>query len=226
MRLKNSIGMFAILTAVFLTGPAFAHPKLESAIPAADISVITSPKEIKLNFSEGIVAKFSSLELKDEGGRAIPTGDAVIDPKDPKQLVVAVSAPLTPGRYTVNWHAVSEDTHKVSGDYSFRVTGESAAPQIKSEGSRDGNTASGATRPTNDEVVNKECSCKDSERTDRVRERGPSGYRDFDQRDRYHDRNSGNREGYRGRDSASRYESRGRPDCVVDDEGARYCRVR
>ena len=226
MRLKNSIGTCAILAAMFLTGPAFAHPKLDSASPAADVSVIASPKEIKLNFSEGIIAKFSGLEVKDEGGRAIPTGDAVVDFKEPKQLVVPVSAPLAPGRYTVSWHAVSEDTHKVSGNYSFRVITEGAAPQIKSEGSRDGTEDSTLKRISKEEAGNKECFCKDSERTDRVRERSRDRDSESDQRDGYRDRSSGNREAFRDRSSASRSEPRGRPDCVIDDDGIKYCRVR
>ena len=166
MRLKNSIGTFAILTVIFLAGPAFAHPKLESASPAPDVSVVTSPKEIKLNFSEGIIVKFSGLELKDEGGHPITTGDPTTDSKEPKQLVVSISTPLTPGRYTVSWHAVSEDTHKVNGVYSFRVIAESAPSQVKSEGSRDGNDDSAAKR-TKEEASNQECICKDSERSDR-----------------------------------------------------------
>ena len=225
MRLKNSIGTFAILATIFLAGPAFAHPKLDSASPAADVSVIASPQEIKLNFSEAIIAKFSGLELKDEGGRAVTTGNPVVDPKEPKQLVVPVSAPLAPGRYTVSWHAVSEDTHKVSGDYSFRVITEGAPPQVKSEGPRDGEDST-AKRITKEEAGSKECFCKDSERTDRVREQRRDRDRELDQRDGYRDRSSGNREGYRDRNSASRYEPRSRPDCVVDDDGSKYCRVR
>ena len=147
MRLKNLACIFGIAAATVLAGPVFAHPRLDSASPAADASVVASPKEIKLDFSEAIIAKFSGLDLKDESGRVVSTGDPVTDPKDPKHLVVPVSAPLAPGRYTVNWHAVSEDTHKVSGDYSFRVTAESTAPQVKSEGSGGGSEES-AKRPT------------------------------------------------------------------------------
>src|SRR5258708_26983839 len=222
MRRRNSIGTFAILAVSFLAGPAFAPPKLESASPTPDVSVITSPKEIRLNFSEGIIAKFSGVELKDEGGHIVTTGDPVTDSK--KQLVVPISTPLTPGRYTVSWHAVSEDTHKVNGDYSFRVIAESAPSQVKSEGSRDGNDDSPTKRLTKEEAGNKECVCKDSERTDRVRERSRDGDRDSDQRVRHYDRNS--REGYRDRNSENRYDSRARPDCVVDDDGYKYCRVR
>jgi methionine-rich copper-binding protein CopC len=92
-----------------------------SVSPAADVSSKVSPKEIRLNFSEGVIAKFSGLELKDEGGKAVSTGLPVNDPGDRKQLVVPLPAPLMAGRSTVNWHAVSEDTHRVKGEYSFEV---------------------------------------------------------------------------------------------------------
>jgi methionine-rich copper-binding protein CopC len=104
-----------------LATSAEAHPKLKSVSPAADVSSKVSPKEIKLNFSEGVIAKFSGLELKDEAGKTISTGVAATDPGDRKQLVVPLQAPLMAGRYTVAWHAVSEDTHRVKGEYSFEV---------------------------------------------------------------------------------------------------------
>ena len=111
----------AVLAMGALAGSANAHPKLKSASPAADVSSKVSPKEIKLNFSEGVIAKFSGLELKDEAGKTITTGAPMNDPGDRKQLVVPLPAPLTAGRYTVTWHAVSEDTHRVKGEYSFEV---------------------------------------------------------------------------------------------------------
>jgi methionine-rich copper-binding protein CopC len=100
---------------------ADAHPKLKSVSPAADVSSKVAPKEIKLNFSEGVIAKFSGLELKDEAGKTIATGAAANDPEDRSQLVVPLPVPLKAGHYTVTWHAVSEDTHRVKGEYSFGV---------------------------------------------------------------------------------------------------------
>lgn len=111
----------AVLAIGALAGSADAHPKLMSVSPAPDVSSKVSPKEIKLNFSEGVIAKFSGLELKDEAGKTITTGLPVIDPGDRKQLVIPLPAPLTAGHYTVTWHAVSEDTHRVKGEYSFEV---------------------------------------------------------------------------------------------------------
>jgi methionine-rich copper-binding protein CopC len=100
--------------------PALAHPKLTATIPAADTQTL-SPQEIRLSFSEALVAKFSGLDLKDQDGKRVETGPAASDPKDRKQLIVPVKAVLAPGRYTVEWHAVSEDTHRVKGSYSFEV---------------------------------------------------------------------------------------------------------
>ena len=116
-----AIGALAVLAISAVTTSANAHPKLISASPAADVSSKVSPKEIKLNFSEGVIAKFSGIELKDETGKTIATGVAATDPKDRTQLVVPLPAPLMAGHYKVMWHAVSEDTHRVKGEYSFGV---------------------------------------------------------------------------------------------------------
>ena len=120
-RNTTTIGTLAVLAISLLATAANAHPKLTSAIPAADVSSKVSPTEIKLNFSEGVIAKFSGLELKDEAGKTVATGAPVNDPKDQRQLVVPLPVPLKAGHYTVTWHAVSEDTHRVKGEYSFGV---------------------------------------------------------------------------------------------------------
>lgn len=116
-----SMGTFAVLALALLATSANAHPKLKSASPAADVSSKVSPTEIRLSFSEDVIAKFSGVEIKNGDGKTIPTGVPVTDPKDQKQLVVPLSAPLMAGHYTVTWHAVSEDTHRVKGEYSFGV---------------------------------------------------------------------------------------------------------
>src|SRR5579859_3898379 len=90
-----------LVAASLIAAPAMAHPKLMSTMPAADNSTSNSPTEIRLTFSEGLIAKFSGLEVKDQGGKAIAIGAAGLDPKDKKQLVVPLKAPLAAGSYTV-----------------------------------------------------------------------------------------------------------------------------
>jgi methionine-rich copper-binding protein CopC len=113
--------IFAICAVGLIATCAGAHPTLTSATPAAGVSAASSPTELRLTFSEDVVPRFSRVTLKDQGGKTIATGPATTEPKDKKQLVVLLKAPLTAGSYTVEWHAVSEDTHAVKGQYSFKV---------------------------------------------------------------------------------------------------------
>lgn len=112
----------SIMIAVsLLSSAASAHPELLSAEPAAGAPATTSPKQIKITFTEAVIPQFSGAEVKDQAGKAIATGKATVDPANRKQLVVPVNEPLPPGDYTVEWHAVSDDTHRVKGSYSFSV---------------------------------------------------------------------------------------------------------
>ena len=118
---KIAVALLALSATSLLGTSANAHPTLTSSSPQANVSAASSPTEIRLSFSEGVIAKFSGVKLKDESGKPIAIGAATVDPKDKKQLVVPLAMPLAAGRYTVNWHAVSEDTHRVTGQYSFKV---------------------------------------------------------------------------------------------------------
>jgi copper resistance protein C len=119
---RKTLTVAAVLMswAVFATS-AQAHPKLTAASPVADAVVAESPKEFRLTFNEGLIAKFSGIELTTEKGEKVETGIAAADPADNKQLVIPLPAALADGTYSVKWHAVSEDTHKLNGTYAFTV---------------------------------------------------------------------------------------------------------
>jgi copper resistance protein C len=117
---KTSMPAIAVIAAILCNGAAFAHPEMQSAEPAAGAAT-TSPKQIKIIFNENVMPQFSGVEVKDQAGKMIVTGKATVDPANKKQLVVPVNEPLPPGDYKVEWHAVSDDTHRVKGSYSFSV---------------------------------------------------------------------------------------------------------
>jgi copper resistance protein C len=121
MLLRTLMIVSTLIAGEFFATICYAHPKLTAADPPADAVVSNSPKEIKLTFNEGLTAKFSGIELKDQRGQQVNTGAATIDPADKKQLVIPISAPLTEGTYTIIWHAVGADTHRVQGRFSFTV---------------------------------------------------------------------------------------------------------
>jgi methionine-rich copper-binding protein CopC len=111
----------SVTLSLFSAAPsAEAHPRLKASSPPADAS-IAPPQEIRLVFSEDLIAKLSGLDLKDQTGKLVETDRAAPDPGDKKQLIVRLKSPLVPGQYTVEWHVVSEDTHRVKGSYSFKV---------------------------------------------------------------------------------------------------------
>jgi methionine-rich copper-binding protein CopC len=117
----TTIAAVAMIAASLLNSAALAHPELKSAEPAAGAAAATSPKQIRITFTEAVIPQFSGAEVKDQAGKTIATGKATVDPANRKQLVVPVNEPLPPGDYKVEWHAVSDDTHRVKGSYSFSV---------------------------------------------------------------------------------------------------------
>lgn len=119
MLLRRTATLAILITAV-ISGVALAHPALESTQPSQGATV-SSPKEIRLTFSEDLVAKFSGLTIKDESGRLIETANPSVDPHEKRQLIVPIAKPLSPGTYNVDWHAVAADTHRVTGHFSFKV---------------------------------------------------------------------------------------------------------
>ena len=99
---------------------AFAHPRLVSAVPAVDGAVRTAPNDVTLRFNERLEAAFSSVIIRDSAGKQVDKGDAKLDKSDRRIMRVSLP-PLTPGVYKVEWHVMSADTHKIEGDFTFRV---------------------------------------------------------------------------------------------------------
>src|SRR5258705_2310499 len=114
-----TIGTLEVVAVSEIATSANAHPKLISASPAAEVSSKVAPTEIKLNFSEGVIARFSGIELKDEAGKTIATGVPATDPKDRTQLVVPLPVPLVAGPYKGPRAGASSDTHRPKGGESF-----------------------------------------------------------------------------------------------------------
>jgi copper resistance protein C len=123
MLTKTSPAVVALFAACLIATSASAHPTLKSANPPAEGTATAAPTEIRLSFSEAVISKFSSVELRDQSGMKIATGKVATDAKDEKQLIVSLPAPLKAGTYTVKWTVVAADTHRVNGTYSFKVAG-------------------------------------------------------------------------------------------------------
>jgi methionine-rich copper-binding protein CopC len=114
-------GILAIAAAAGMVSLAHAHAQLKAAGPAPGSVVNASPKALRIQFNEAIEIGFSGVEVTNEKGEKQPTGTASNAPNDKAQLIVPLTGELKPGKYTVVWHAVGDDTHRTEGRYNFEV---------------------------------------------------------------------------------------------------------
>ena len=121
MRIRYCVSA-ALLTALSLCGgtSALAHAQLRSAAPAAGSTVAKAPAEVVVNFSETLEPAFSALVVRDSGGKRVDKADSHVDQSDKTTMRVSLP-PLAQGAYTVEWRAVTADTHRVGGTFMFRV---------------------------------------------------------------------------------------------------------
>lgn len=119
-------GILLVAAALIVPASAIAHPKLVSATPAPN-AVVAPPVKLELAFSETLVAKFSGVDLtmtdmpgmKMASPMKMPVAVALAS--DGKTMVVTLARPLPRGAYKLDWHAVSTDTHREQGSFTFKV---------------------------------------------------------------------------------------------------------
>jgi copper resistance protein C len=116
----KSLTLALALTALTVV-PASAHARLIRAQPRVGSTLAASPTELRLLFSESLLAAKSLVTLKAADGRQIALGRLGLDPSDHRVAVVPIPAPLAPGTYRVTWDVTSEDTHETWGDFTFRL---------------------------------------------------------------------------------------------------------
>ncbi|MHC8344489.1 copper homeostasis periplasmic binding protein CopC [Pseudomonas sp. RT6P73] len=119
MLLKKALTTAALLGSLLAASSVFAHAHLKDQTPAAD-STVSAPSELRLVFSEGVEATFTKVTISQDG-TDVPVKNLATEGSDKKTLIVTPAVPLTTGAYKVEWHAVSVDTHKSEGAYSFKV---------------------------------------------------------------------------------------------------------
>ena len=125
--LRFAFTICATTALLLAAGPAFAHAKLLSEVPAAEgtadaTSNAVPVTELRLIFSEALNGAFSKVDVKDSMGTVVDGAKVAVDPKDDKMLIVTFATPLPKGEYTVDWTAVAGDGHKTAGTYKVSVT--------------------------------------------------------------------------------------------------------
>lgn len=103
-----------------LASQADAHALLQRAVPAVGSTVAHAPPMLMLVFSEDVEPRFCTIDVTDAHGTRVDGRALHTAPGDARRLMMDLPA-LAAGSYRVRWHAVSTDTHRTEGSYTFRV---------------------------------------------------------------------------------------------------------
>lgn len=124
--MRVSIALIAasmVLAATSQSPSVEAHARLDRSEPAPDSTVLGSPGEVRIWFTQELTLRGNDIVVTDADGNRVDMADARVDQSDPdrKQLAATLS-PLGDGTYTVTWTSSSaDDGHAATESYSFSV---------------------------------------------------------------------------------------------------------
>ncbi|OAI24262.1 MULTISPECIES: copper resistance CopC family protein [Methylomonas] len=107
-------------TALLSPVSALAHAILVKSQPAKDEEVKEAPKQVDLWFNDPVRSEYKALAVIDAAGKRVDNHDVEQSLTDGSHIHATV-ANLAPGKYTVRYRVVSEDTHIVTGKFDFTV---------------------------------------------------------------------------------------------------------
>lgn len=126
MTVRRMPAVLAVLTAVVAVllgtaAPASAHAALLRTAPAEGSVVPSAPRQVRLDFSEGVLLAADAVRVLDPAGKRVDDGPPQHAGDNDSTAVVTLRTGLSTGTFTVAWKAVSQDSHPVAGAFTFSV---------------------------------------------------------------------------------------------------------
>lgn len=113
---------------LFLPVTAHAHSGLSSSTPAEGATLEGSPEEIQFLFESPI--QQGDMTIKDEAGNTIKVADINFSEME---LTGQLADELPNGAYTVDWSAISQDSHEITGTLTFTIAAEETEAAAEEE---------------------------------------------------------------------------------------------
>ena len=116
---QNSMKSYLSLVVLLLfavVGVANAHARLDLSQPAANSTISVLPKNIMLKFNEAV--QITALTMQMGEGMQQKIGPL---PKTTAKEITLPMPNVKAGTYIIQWRAVGDDTHVVSGKVTFTV---------------------------------------------------------------------------------------------------------
>ena len=114
----------ALSAALLMIGPsisgrqAWAHAYPAVSIPNNGAIVKESPRELRIQFTEAVELAFSQITVKAANGEIVSQGKLRQLSNDTLAIDLKI---LSAGNYSVEWQALSVDTHVTDGTLRFSV---------------------------------------------------------------------------------------------------------
>ncbi|MBA2720204.1 MAG: copper resistance protein CopC [Chloroflexi bacterium] len=127
------LAVFAFVTLVVVGAPAavLGHAELETVFPADRSTIVESPAEIVMTFTQDLDPGKSSIRVADAGGTVVAEGGAVNARESLRTMRLELATPLSAGTYTVRWTSFStEDNEQARGTTTFTLTAASPPPTV------------------------------------------------------------------------------------------------
>jgi len=102
------------------SGQIWAHAYPAVSVPNNGAILKEAPREVRIQFTEGVEPAFSRITVKAANGELVSQGKLR---KLAEDTIAIDLKPLRPGNYMVEWQALSVDTHVTDGVLRFTVGG-------------------------------------------------------------------------------------------------------
>jgi copper transport protein len=128
---RTAVAVTAGALALAVPATASAHAYLVRTVPAASVTLNTSPPVVALTFDEAVEPRFAVISVTDVDAHAEAAAPLRRSAADPNTLVMPLKR-LAQGWYLVYWRAISVDGHPVQGAFTFAVgPNPGPAPQFR-----------------------------------------------------------------------------------------------
>ncbi len=120
-----------VLSTVLVAGgaPVLAGAVLVSSMPADGSRVITPPARVDMIFGQDLGPTGSIATVSRLDGTQVDGRDSAVELGNRRHLSVSIGA-LTPGTYTVHWHADAADNSVTDSNFTFVVVDQSTAEAV------------------------------------------------------------------------------------------------
>ena len=99
-----------------------AHGYIVRSTPKDRSVLLRAPNQVQIWFSEGLEPRFSTIEVFNQQGEQVDSGDGGVDERNSARLTVSLPSDLPPGAYLVKLRPVfTSDGHAVSDTLVFWI---------------------------------------------------------------------------------------------------------